>query len=308
MKKLITKLVVCSLIVILSITATIMIYRHYMKTIEIEAKLKSVQTYNTDIIYWGDSLTAGAGGDGITYPKVCSQILNKSFLNMGVGGETSYTILARMGVITPIIPANADCSSLVLKDINGNDIKPLLQGSIGVNPIHIDNDKTDYILSLNKDNTYSIRDSNGTILHSTNYPRFIEMNGANTNGAITVIFVGQNDSSRNQTLINRLKQAVNKVQNKRFVIIGLTTGTTESRKSLNDIMYAEFGNKFFDAGYYVSKFGMNITNMLPTIADENAINEGSIPSSLLVDHVHMNANGYTALGTLLAHFIENLYQ
>ena len=72
-------------------------------------------------------------------------------------------------------------------------------------------------------------------------------------------------------------------------------------------MYDEFGNKFFDAGYYLSKFGMSIMNMTPNEEDIQSINQGRIPPSLLVDGVHMNASGYSAMGTILANFISSLY-
>ena len=244
--------------------------------------------------------------NGATYPNVCSNLLGKSYINYGVGGESSYTILARMGVITPIIPANVDCSSFELKDINGNKIEPLIQGEGGVNPIHIDNDDTDYILSRNSDGTYGIKDKNDTILSVANYPRFIRMASASKQGDITVIFIGQN-GARGTILLNQLRQAVHKIKNEKFIIIGLTTGTTESRKELNDKMYDEFGNKFFDAGYYLSKFGMSIMNMTPNEEDIQSINQGRIPPSLLVDGVHMNASGYSAMGTILANFISSLY-
>lgn len=90
------------------------------------------ESFKTDlpgIICWGDSLTAGAGGNGITYPKMISSELSSSInenldfssllpkeykylsasprvnkfnipvINMGVGGEQTDTILGRKGVM-----------------------------------------------------------------------------------------------------------------------------------------------------------------------------------------------------------------
>lgn len=274
------------------------------ETLKSQVDSIEVPTYDTDIIFWGDSLTAGAGGSGTSYPSVVGNLLNKEIMNMGIGGETSFTILARQGSITPIIPANADCSSFVLKDLNGNNIEPLIQGNSGVNPIKIGNDDTEYTLSRNQDGTYKIT-YNNNVIQSSNVPRFIKFAGSELSGTITVIFAGQN-GARGTTLLNQLKNAVRKCLNNKYVIVGLTTGTTASRQSLNDLMYAEFGNKFFDAGEYVSKYGMALMNMTPTAEDNVAIEQGSIPPSLLVDQVHMNASGYTAMGTFLANFIKSL--
>lgn len=56
-----------------------------------------------NIVCWGDSLTAGAGGNGTNYPSVIQELsLNDGFqvnvVNMGVGGENTHMILARGGL------------------------------------------------------------------------------------------------------------------------------------------------------------------------------------------------------------------
>lgn len=276
------------------------------KTSHLEERLDNmdIPDYDTDIIFWGDSLTQGAGGSGTSYPSVVGSLLNKEIINCGVGGENSTTILARQGSITPVIPAGANTSSFILKDIFGYNVDPLIQGTIGVNPIKIDNDNTEYTLVRNSDGTYAIN-NNGTPIASANYPRFIRFAGNDLKGRITVFFVGQNGQG-GDTLVNEIRTSI-KNTNGKVVVMGLTTGTTSSRSSLVNKLKSEFGSKFFDSGYYLSQFGLNIVNLAPTSEDSQAIAEGSVPPSLRVDNTHLNANGYTALGTLLAHFIANLY-
>lgn len=276
------------------------------KTLQLENRIDNmdIPDYDTDIIFWGDSLTQGAGGSGVSFPSVVGSLLNKEIINCGVGGETSTTILARQGSITPVIPAGANTSSFILKDIFGYNIDPLIQGNIGVNPIKIDNDNTEYTLVRNSDGTYAIN-NNETPISSANYPRFIRFAGNDIKGRITVFFVGQNGQG-GDTLINEIRTAI-KNTNGKVVVMGLTTGTTSSRSNLVNKLKNEFGSKFFDSGYYLSQFGLNVVNLAPTSEDTQAIAEGSIPPSLRVDNTHLNANGYTALGTLLSHFIANLY-
>ena len=55
-----------------------------------------------NITCWGDSMTAGAGGGGTTYPAVLQSLLTaagytSTVFNRGVGGENAPTICARAG-------------------------------------------------------------------------------------------------------------------------------------------------------------------------------------------------------------------
>ena len=50
----------------------------------------------SQIITWGDSLTFGLGGGGVTYPNVLQQLSSIKVINEGVSGNTSKQIAARM--------------------------------------------------------------------------------------------------------------------------------------------------------------------------------------------------------------------
>ena len=49
------------------------------------------------IVCWGDSLTEGTGGDGVTYPKVLEELSGCEVLNYGVYSDNSSLIAARQG-------------------------------------------------------------------------------------------------------------------------------------------------------------------------------------------------------------------
>lgn len=57
----------------------------------------AVSKVTNSVVWWGDSLTAGAGGAGITAPSELQKILKIPVVNMGVGGEGSSAIAARSG-------------------------------------------------------------------------------------------------------------------------------------------------------------------------------------------------------------------
>lgn len=126
------------------------------------------------IVCWGDSLTAGAGGDGTTYPNVLkAQIedevlslydlsefvdedligfvdvdypLSVDVVNMGVGGENVSTIVARNGAIPfalaedIVIPASTrESVEISFANAEGEMCSPLRQGSSDmINPVVID--------------------------------------------------------------------------------------------------------------------------------------------------------------------------
>ena len=124
------------------------------------------------IVCWGDSLTSGPGGNAMSYPRalgdrVTQDIINAydplaslsdeakalvsaddykisvPVVNMGVGGETTYTILARNGAIPFVtasaitIPAGKTPVSISLRSQDGHQVDPLLQGNAGMEYVTI---------------------------------------------------------------------------------------------------------------------------------------------------------------------------
>ena len=51
-----------------------------------------------DIVCWGDSLTYGTGGEGVTYPSVLADETGLTVYNYGVCGEKADQIAVRMGL------------------------------------------------------------------------------------------------------------------------------------------------------------------------------------------------------------------
>lgn len=70
-------------------------YWYAIKTYSEKLFLKSLRPFNT-IIGWGDSLTKGIGGKGVSYPKQLSSLASIKVINKGIGGQTSTQIKNRM--------------------------------------------------------------------------------------------------------------------------------------------------------------------------------------------------------------------
>jgi lysophospholipase L1-like esterase len=270
----------------------------------------NVQNIVADMLCWGDSLTAGAGGDGTTYPTVCASELGISVRNCGVGGETGNTIAARQGGNTVVIPAgaiNGTYSSLT--DIYGTQIAPLLQGNGNGsgNKLYINGEECS--LSYNN-GTYTISGYTG---EASIVPLLGRFSGSNFHGRIVTIWCGANGARiGNDTGVTAriaiIDSMIRQIGHEQFVIFGnwTSTGTEEDFTDDDAAMLAHYGNKFFNVRKMLVDYGLTLMNITPTTQDETDIADGRIPSSLRSDSVHLNANGYTAVGKFLADKIRSL--
>ena len=263
--------------------------------------------YTTDLCFWGDSLTAGAGGSGTNYPSVCASELGiTSFKNCGVGGENANTIACRQGGNSLILKEGtvSEYSLSELTDIYGTTCNPLRlgSGSNSVNPIYINGVKC--TLSISQTSTsdpnakYTITGYNDKLLAETP----VKFSGCDITANITVIFVGQNgpDLAERLSIIDSM---ISKINDK-YIIMGLSSGSSTSRADEEAQMLSKYGVHYFNTRHMLSKYGMNIMNLTPTSSDTIDMNNGEVPSSLRADSIHLNANGYTALGKMLAQKIR----
>ena len=266
-----------------------------------------VEEYTTDLCFWGDSLTVGAGGSGTNYPSVCASELGiTSFRNCGVGGETANTIACRQGGNSLILKDGtvSEYSLSELTDIYGTGCNPLRQGtgSNTVNPIYINGVKCNLSISqtsaTDQNAKYTITGYNGRLLAETP----VKFSGCDIKSKITVIFVGQNGPGLAERL-SIIDSMISKINDK-YIIMGLSSGSSASRANEEAQMLSKYGVHYFNTRYMLSKYGMNIMNLTPTSSDTIEMNNGEVPSSLRSDSIHLNANGYTALGKMLAQKIR----
>ena len=263
--------------------------------------------YTTDLCFWGNSLTAGAGGSGTTYPNVCASELGiTSFKNCGVGGENANTIACRQGgdslILKPGIVNEYSLSELT--DIYGTQCNPLRQGSgsNSVNPIYINGVKCTLSISQTSTNDpnakYTITGYNDKLLAETP----VKFAGCDIKSKITVIFVGQNGPGLAERL-SIIDSMISKINDK-YIVMGLSSGSSASRADEEAQMLSKYGVHYFNTRNMLSKYGMSIMNLTPTTSDVNEMSKGEVPSSLRSDSIHLNANGYTALGKMLAQKIR----
>lgn len=321
-----------------------------MVNAEYDADIAVINQYLPGIVCWGDSLTAGAGGDGTSYPKIlqsliqehiCDQYDLKSYLsskytylmdsddyvvnipvvNMGVGGENTITILGRNGAIPYIvsksftIPADTTPVEIRFTSKEGQYVAPLRQGQAGVNTVTICG--IEGTLSISQE-SYNSNDYNYYFTRSTagelkTVPAGAEIITAASSqylDYVTVIFIGQNGGYSDPEDLIRQQGAIldhQSANNDRFIIVGLHTGTKESRQTLEAAMEAEYGEKYINLREYMSTKAMTDAGLEPTAADSALMNQGATPYSLMVDdRLHFNAAAYKLIGNLIFDTMNDL--
>ena len=315
---------------------------------QIEEKHTKVQNaltkYMPGIICWGDALTAGAGGNGTNYPKVLETRINENIiekydlssgitgeykylakqeeydinikvLNMGVGEETSSTILGRNGAVPfvladdLIIPEGKTSIEIKFRSKNGENVNPLIQGKSGMESVTISN--VDGVISYNikKGAYFFTRSTSGNSVTAPVGTEIITSGSKIGKDYITVIFIGKDDGDIDpNTLIARQKAIIDaQERNKdRYIIIGLHTGTAASRQSMEKLMQSTYGNKYINLREYMSTKELEDAGISPSVEDKSRMALGQTPRSLLADHVHFNSTGYTLLGNLVYERMEEL--
>ena len=282
----------------------------------------------TGIVCWGDSLTAGAGGNGVTYPLALESLIREKIknagipvVNMGVGGESSITIAGRNGAIPYIlsenlcIPADSTPVEINFTSIGGQHVAPLRQGHAGVNPVIIGG--IEGTLSVVQESyvskEYSYRFSRSVSGESITIPSGTQITtAANFQylDYLPVIYIGQNRGYADFDDLIRQQRAIidHQTANRdQFIIVGLHTGTYEDRSALEQAMQNEYGDQYINLRAYMSTRAMADAGLTPTPEDIKLMESGATPYSLMVaDRCHFNSTAYQLIAKLIYHTMDKL--
>lgn len=285
------------------------------------------------IACWGDSLTWGQGAsvETETYPAVLEKLTGSKVYNMGVGGETAYTIAARQGVYDIVlsedvtIPAQGSVE-IKLQTSEGGIVVPRSSDAGGWNPCTINGIEGQLKCEIDTNNwprtvkkaTFT-RTGAGAAAEAKAGDEIIPY--ANSVKAdVNIIFIGTNggwdmnnkdvapnDKDARASLIKIIKDMIKNTPNPdSFLVIGLTTNNDWSE--LSEDCTAEFGNKFLDIkNILASERALEEAGITPSADDISAINSGKIPPSLLIsDQVHFNSSGYRLIANMVYDRINSL--
>lgn len=311
------------------------------KTINVSYYL-SISDYikiNNDIKYIdgvGDSLTMGWEAAG-WYLNKLQDLLGDNYIvrNWGVGGEQISSIMVRMGATSLVYPNSFELPKdgteveVARKtgetgfkcSFNNTGVPLLLQGNNSmVNPCFVEghectltrksidpqqpaylSSNSYWTLKLNKQADRNIQVSKYSSLLCNTAKRI-------ANGYARIIWMGINGGYNNnlQELVNANKMAVESSVTKRVIVIGLHLLSKENGESYEEMMYKEFGNKFFNIRQYCITNLIYDAGITPTEQDLEDMENGVCPKSVMIDGIHFNPQSNDAIGTRIYNLMVSL--
>ncbi|MCD7839260.1 MAG: hypothetical protein LUG46_01385 [Erysipelotrichaceae bacterium] len=261
-----------------------------------EDNVEETEKVETDakIVCIGDSQTVMNNG----YPTKLEDLINLKITTFGGRELTSRDIAARLNAYSlyvkeVTIPEDTSEVRIQLYNSNGS-VSTLLQNSSSSIPTC----SIDGIEGTIKytDGTYTFtRSSEGEEKTIDGLTR-IQFSKQDISEEDIVIFLMGNyddeDEFFTENLITFYNNIINEYSIKNYIIIGLTT--REGSDEVNEVLEDEYKDHFLDFKSYLLSEGIEGIEL--TDEDNEAIEEGEIPSCLLSDEI----NGNTTFNTLLA--------
>lgn len=272
------------------------------------------------IVCWGDSLTEGTGGDGVSYPSVLAELTGLEVENYGVYSEKASLIAARQGgnpchtEDLDTIPADVERVKVNVVSDTGDWEMWCNFGDAGINPcviagvegtLEIDkSDGTRYFTRLSPGESVDVDSSNNKFYtHGMLDKR---------DNDILVIWSGSTDGWDENRSIDRIieyQRAMLEYANcSEYVIINYTAKPNigDDIDSWNERLSTEYGERLVDVRGYLLEHGLEDAGIVPTEQDLEDIANGQIPSSLRVDESHGTADYYTIVGKLVYDKLKEL--
>ena len=287
-----------------------------------------IEEYIPGVVCWGDSLTY-SGYPGILEELIDERIFSKSdesvtkitVSNEGVWGETSAEIAARCGAIPYVVSKSIYIPGEVMeipvkigvlgstnngenvKFTKGVSYKVKLNGIEGYLKPASNQVDGNFHVFVRKEAGESISVEKGTVIYIAN-------NQKNYTNHIPVIFMGENGGWDNDpsVLIKQINAMIAHIGNlhERYIVVGLHTGTAESRKELEDAMEREYGNNYINLREYICSKGYEDLGIIPSEDELGAMKLGVVPSTLLVDGLHYGGVAKKMVATAVFNRMDEL--
>lgn len=287
-----------------------------------------IEEYMPGIVCWGDSLTYGG------YPEFLKELIDERIFaesdesvtkitvsNEGIWGETSAEIAARCGAI-PYIVSNSiyipgEVMEIPLKigvlgSTNNNENVKFTKGvsyQVKLNGIDgylkpaSNQVEGNFHVFVRREAGESVSVEKGTVIYIAN-------NQKNYTNQIAVIFMGENGGWDDDPsiLVKQINAMIAHVGNphKRYIVVGLHTGTAESRKELEYAMEQEYGNNYINLREYICSKGYEDLGITPNEDELGAMKLGVVPSTLLVDGLHYGGVAKKMVATAVFNRMDEL--
>lgn len=244
---------------------------------------------------WGDSLTVGVGGDGITYPDELSNLSNMKVNNYAVKGASTNLLASIQGGISLYtdnltIPGDKAAVEIDLYDKSGRqfilskneNINPCKIGDIEGNITYDQSTKKMYFTRLAKGKAVEVKERTQLFTNAM-------LNKDNKQEEILVLFTGNEDNEDIGRIIENQKKMIDYAGTDKYIVIGITKDESFYN---NQLLAKEYGNHFLNIKKYLLEHGLEDAKIEATKQDKLDIGSSIIPSSLKSDETNLNAAGY----------------
>lgn len=273
---------------------------------------------------WGDSLTAGSGGDGVTYPDQLAELTGLPVFNGGVPGERSAAVAAREGGLPPattVVGGSIPASGGVEVTFGGDVViirdEGTLDGTLaGVHGVLSKDQRTNF-------GKYTFtRDEAGDPVDVPDPQPFVTDISAQYRDAGVIIWAGHNDirfGGSDEILANIAKMVdfVAEPSGGHYLVLGLTNGTSaakgtefyhEGAEVVNPALEQTYGpDHYLDVRRWLIDDGLDAAGITATDQDRQDIANDIPPTSLRDPRAvgHLNGEGYTVLAQYIQQFLTD---
>jgi len=276
----------------------------------------SISTTNIDdkdtrILCYGDSLTVGTGGDGVTLCNTLEKLCGHEVLNYGVYAESLSCIAARQGANPQylcydiVVPADTTPVKAQVEGKYGYEML-LVFGDAGVNDVllgdipgtySIDDEGNRFFTRLEAGDETPLPQGTQLITHAMLDKR---------DDDIMVLWGGSNDQPQTieeiPAMLEKIDEMIEYHGNDKYIIVSLTSRheripvVDEVNKSYSE----KYGEHYLDLRSYYVNDSLKDMGITPTDEDKVAMEIGDVPISLRYnneeDPNHGNADFYRIAG------------
>lgn len=279
------------------------------------ASMKQPESANGNIgkrvICYGDSLTEGTGGNGVTWPGTVEAISGATVLNYGVFGEASSCIAARQGgnpqYLNDDIVVPADCTPVHAQVSGKYGWEMLLVfGDAGINNCSIGGIEGTYFMDDDGNRMFTRLAPGEEKAFPAGTPFLTHAMMDKQPDDIMVIYAGSNDTLETlddiPVLVQKIKEMVDYHGNDKYVVVSLTSRHSRIPivDDVNKALEKEFGKHYLNLRQFMVYESLDQLGIAPTDHDKDAISKGDVPFSIRLsedeEENHGNSDFYRLVG------------
>lgn len=265
------------------------------------------------VVCWGDSLTCGLGGGGMSYPAALAGIYaasgrNVDVVNLGACGDNSISIAAKSGGIPcllrsdVVIPGDCIPVPVSLCTPDGRQIDMSRFDDIGVNGCvlaGVPGVLTNVVRGTEgamAQYTFTRAVAGAPVVAAAGTPlaTWASMNYKNY---ASVIFIGNNGGFTDYNdLIAQQNAIAASRSGKKYIVVGITLNNAVPDFATYDAVMAQtYGSRYLNFRQYVASIDLTAYGIVPSAADYSLMAQGQLPLCIKSDANHLNSIGYQIL-------------